>query len=110
VVRFSNGGSRLSVFENVQAGCGAQLAAGALSRGVLELEREADHSPSSVEVKNTWLYTYTPAICLHIAHRGNFLQSESSLVLFRVAFCFSMLLTLTARFGFVKTGHMDWIS
>ena len=54
----------------------AQLAVGALSRGVLKPEREADHSSSSVEVKNTWRYAYTPAICLHIAHRGNVLQSK----------------------------------
>jgi len=29
-------------------------------------ERETDHSPSSAEVKNGWLYTSTPPICLHI--------------------------------------------
>jgi len=88
----------------------AQLAVGALSRGVWKPEREADHSPSSVEVKNTWRYAYTPAICLHIAHRGNVLQSKPSLVLFHVSFCFSVLLTLTAWFGCVQTGHIDWIS
>jgi hypothetical protein len=36
---------------------------GALSRGVKQPEREADHlSPSSAEVKNKWLYTSRPIL------------------------------------------------
>jgi hypothetical protein len=38
----------------------------ALSLGVKRPGSEADHSPpSSAEVKNTWSYTSTSAICLH---------------------------------------------
>jgi hypothetical protein len=54
-----------------------QWVPGALSRGVKQLGREADHSPpSSVEVKNAWSYTSTHqyvfmAWCL-VKHRDNF--------------------------------------
>jgi hypothetical protein len=86
------------------------MAPGALSRGAVEPEREADHSPFSVEVQNTWCCAYTPAICPHIMHRGNVLQSKSSLVVFHVAYHVSVLLTLTAWVGRLKTGHLVWIS
>jgi hypothetical protein len=37
------------------------LGTGALSPGVKRPGREADHSPpTSVEIKNTWVYTSTP--------------------------------------------------
>lgn len=78
--------------------------------GIKQPGREANYSPSSVAVKNTWRYAYTPAMCLHSVHDGNFLESKSSLVVFRVALCFSMLLTLTAWLGRVKSGHLVWIS
>jgi hypothetical protein len=39
---------------------------GALSRGIKELEHEAEHSlPSNAEVKNEWSYTSIPPIRLH---------------------------------------------
>jgi hypothetical protein len=39
---------------------------GALSLGVKRPGREAEHSPpSSVEVNNTWSYTFTPPIRRH---------------------------------------------
>jgi len=39
---------------------------GALSLGVKQLGREADHSSlSSAKVKNAWNYTFTPSVCLH---------------------------------------------
>jgi hypothetical protein len=39
---------------------------GALSLGIKQQGREADHSlPSSAEVKNTWSYTSAPLIHLH---------------------------------------------
>jgi hypothetical protein len=38
---------------------------GLFPRGLMRLEREADHSPpSSAEVKNAWSYISTPPICL----------------------------------------------
>jgi hypothetical protein len=43
-----------------------QLVTGALSLGVKQPGREADHSPpSSAENKNAWRYTSTPPILLH---------------------------------------------
>jgi hypothetical protein len=43
-----------------------QWVPGALSLGVQQQGREADHSPqSSVEVKNAWSYTSSPLIRLH---------------------------------------------
>jgi hypothetical protein len=42
-----------------------QWVTGALSSGVKLPGREADHSPpTSVEVKNTWIYTSTPPYAL----------------------------------------------
>jgi hypothetical protein len=47
-----------------------------LSLRVKRPGREADHSPSSVEVKNVWSYTSTPPCVLLlwnlVKHRGNF--------------------------------------
>jgi hypothetical protein len=37
-----------------------QWVPGALSQGVKRPGREADHSPTSAEVKKTWVYTSTP--------------------------------------------------
>jgi hypothetical protein len=43
-----------------------QWVPGALSLGVKQPGRQADHSPpSSAEVKNAWSYTATTPICLH---------------------------------------------
>jgi hypothetical protein len=43
-----------------------QRVPGALSMGVKQPGREADHSlPSSAEVKNEWSHTSTPPIRLH---------------------------------------------
>jgi len=43
-----------------------QWVPGPLSLGVKRQEREANHSPpSSHEVKNTWIYAFTPPIRLH---------------------------------------------
>jgi hypothetical protein len=43
-----------------------QWVLGAVSPGVKQQEREADHSPtSSAEVKNSWSYTSTHPIRLH---------------------------------------------
>jgi hypothetical protein len=45
---------------------GYPMGTGALSPGVKQQGREADHSPpTSVEVKQTWIYTSTPPIRLH---------------------------------------------
>jgi hypothetical protein len=42
-----------------------QWVPGALSLGVKRPVRDADHSPpSSVEIKNAWIYTFTPPIRL----------------------------------------------
>jgi len=39
---------------------------GALSLGIKQLGREANHSPpSSVEVKKAWSYISIPPVCLH---------------------------------------------
>jgi hypothetical protein len=47
---------------------------GDLSLGVQQTGREVDHSPpSSVEIKNVWICTSTPAVRLHgVVLRGNF--------------------------------------
>jgi hypothetical protein len=42
-----------------------QWVPGTLSPWVKLLEREADHSPPSAEVKNAWSYTSTPSICIN---------------------------------------------
>jgi hypothetical protein len=43
-----------------------QWVPGALSLGIKQPWREADHSPpSSADVKNAWSYTSTPPVCLH---------------------------------------------
>jgi hypothetical protein len=41
-----------------------QWVQGALSPGVKQEGRAADHSPTSADVKKTWIYT-SPPICLH---------------------------------------------
>jgi len=53
-----------------------QWVSGALSPGVKQPGREADHShPSSAEFKNAWRYTSTLqyVLCL-VEHKDNFLQ------------------------------------
>jgi hypothetical protein len=70
-VQFLAGAGNFSLHHHVQNGSGAHPASypwvpGALSLGVKQLVREADHSPpSSAEVKNVWSYTSTPPVCLH---------------------------------------------
>jgi hypothetical protein len=62
----SRWGQEFSFLHVVQAGSGAHPASypmgtGALSPGVKRSGREADHStPTSAEVKKTWVYTSTP--------------------------------------------------
>jgi hypothetical protein len=64
-VRFPAEAGNLSIPHRVQNGSGPtqspiQCVPGALSLGVKQPEREADHSPlSSAEVKNAWIYTST---------------------------------------------------
>jgi hypothetical protein len=53
-------------FYGVQTGFGVrpvsyQVGTGAVSPGIKQPEREADHSPPTcAEVKKTWIYTTTP--------------------------------------------------
>jgi hypothetical protein len=56
---------QFSLLHVVQTGFGKHpaypMGTGALSQGVKRPGREADHSPPiSAEVKETWVYTYTP--------------------------------------------------
>jgi hypothetical protein len=58
-------GARCSPLHVVQTGCGAHpspypMGTGGFSPGVKRPGREADHSPPSTEVNNTWIYTSTP--------------------------------------------------
>ena len=38
-------------------------------KGIKKQQREG---VSGVDIKNEWSYTSPPAMCLHVAHRGNF--------------------------------------
>jgi hypothetical protein len=59
----SRGRGKNFLFSTFQTGCGAHPASyprgtGALSLGVKQPDREADHSPPTItEVKKTWIYT-----------------------------------------------------
>jgi hypothetical protein len=70
-VRVPVGAGNFSPHHRVQIGSGAHLAfylgvKGAVSVGIKLPGREADHSPpSSAEVRNAWIYTFTPPVHLH---------------------------------------------
>jgi len=71
----SRGQRLFSLLKNIWTGLEAliQSTVGVLSLGVKWLGHESDYSPPSFsEVKNDWVYTSFPFICLHGMKRDNF--------------------------------------